>query len=162
MRFLYGTWALGKQILLPRSLKNAADGHKFPYERQKTTASGAFARDDGSFYYSAEKTCKPSSVVCDNLSRRHVAMPLKPPVGSVGPTITSQSVLHRIGFTWQRGSPRSGELLPRLSTLTGKSRRYLSVALSLGSPPAAVSRYPCPGELGLSSDEGFPPSPATV
>ena len=142
MRFLYGTWALGKQILLPRSLKNAADGHKFPYERQKTTASGAFARDDGSFYYSAEKTCKPSSVVCDNLSRRHVAMPLKPPVGSVGPTITSQSVLHRIGFTWQRGSPRSGELLPRLSTLTGKIRRYLSVALSLKSPSAAVSSYP--------------------
>ena len=30
-------------------------------------------------------------------------------------------------------------------------RRYISVALSLGSPPAAVSSYPCPVELGLSS-----------
>ena len=62
--------------------------------------------------------------------------------GSVGPTITFQSVLHRIGFTWQRSLLRSGELLPRLSILTGKSRRYLSVALSLKSPSAAVSSYP--------------------
>ena len=48
----------------------------------------------------------------------------------------------------------AGELLPRLSTLTyghcagadswqkPSHRRYISVALSLGSPPAAVSRYP--------------------
>ena len=42
------------------------------------------------------------------------------------------------------------------------SRRYLSVALSLGSPPAAVSRYSCPVELGLSSDTRFRLVPATV
>ena len=34
-------------------------------------------------------------------------------------------------------------------------RRYISVALSLGSPPAAVSRYPCPVEPGLSSGAAF-------
>ena len=35
-------------------------------------------------------------------------------------TITHRSnqTLHRVGFTWQRGLPRSGELLPRLSILT--------------------------------------------
>ena len=51
-------------------------------------------------------------------------------------------MLLRIGFTQQRGLPRSGELLPRLFILTGKIRRYFSVALSLGSPPAAVNSYP--------------------
>jgi hypothetical protein len=30
-------------------------------------------------------------------------------------------------------------------------RRYVSVALSVGSPPLAVSQHPCPVELGLSS-----------
>lgn len=76
--------------------------------------------------------------------------------------------LHRTGFTWQRSLLRSGELLPRLSTLTmilwlaPQIRRYISVALSLGSPPAAVSRYPCPMKLGLSSDAGFHPAPATA
>ena len=33
--------------------------------------------------------------------------------------------LHRVGFTWQHGLPHSGELLPRLSTLTEKSAVYL-------------------------------------
>ena len=41
-------------------------------------------------------------------------------------------------------------------------RRYISVALSLGSPPAAVSRYSCPVELGLSSDAAFRRTPAAV
>ena len=52
-----------------------------------------------------------------------------------------RSVLLRIGFAGQCGSPHAGELLPRLSTLTRKSGRYISVALSLRSPSAAVSRY---------------------
>lgn len=41
-------------------------------------------------------------------------------------------------------------------------RRYISVALSLGSPPAAVSRYSCPVEPGLSSDRRFRALPAAV
>ena len=56
----------------------------------------------------------------------------------------------------------SGELLPRLSTLTAKAqpwRRYISVALFLKSPSAGVTRYPCPVEPGLSSRKGLSPLP---
>ena len=60
----------------------------------------------------------------------------------------------------------SGELLPRLSTLTpptqASARRYLSVALFLKLPSAGVTRYPCPVEPGLSSWTGFRPAPATI
>ena len=59
----------------------------------------------------------------------------------------------------------SGELLPRLSTLTrrhGADGRYISVALFLKSPPAGVTRYPCPVEPGLSSWTDFRPVPATI
>ena len=41
------------------------------------------------------------------------------------------SVLLRIGFTGHSSLLCAGELLPRLSTLTCKNRRYISVALSL-------------------------------
>ncbi len=41
-------------------------------------------------------------------------------------------------------------------------RRYLSVALVLGSPPAGVTRYPCPAEPGLSSRGAFRLPPAAV
>ena len=41
-------------------------------------------------------------------------------------------------------------------------RRYLSVALVLGSPPAGVTRYPCPMEPGLSSSGAFRPPSAAV
>lgn len=65
------------------------------------------------------------------------------------------TVLLRIGFTWQCSLLHPGELLPRLSTLTpparSRKRRYISVALFLGSPPADVIRYPCPVQPGLSS-----------
>ena len=44
----------------------------------------------------------------------------------------------------------------------GGTRRYLSVALVLGSPPAGVTRYPCPAEPGLSSRGAFRPPPAAV
>ena len=67
-----------------------------------------------------------------------------------GPAYRFLSMLLRIGFTGPCGLPHAGELLPRLSTLTARwrsvcaqtLRRYLSVALSLRSPSAAVSRYP--------------------
>ena len=41
-------------------------------------------------------------------------------------------------------------------------KRYISVALVLGSPPAGVTRYPYPVEPGLSSPEGFRASAAAV
>jgi len=77
-----------------------------------------------------------------HLSRLHVAMQLKPPVEAHRANVSLQSALHRIGFTGPHSRLCAGELLPHLSTLTAKMRRYISVALSLGSPPAAVSRYP--------------------
>ena len=51
--------------------------------------------------------------------------PLKPSFGTRRTSVSSLLMLLRIGFTWQRGSPRSGELLPRLSTLTDFSAVYL-------------------------------------
>src|SRR6185503_3587663 len=54
----------------------------------------------------------------------------------------------------------AGELLPHRFTLTALRRRYVSVALSVGSPPLAVSQHPA-----LRSPD-FPPAalprPATV
>ena len=80
---------------------------------------------------------------------------MPPPQDAPGRRMCPSAVLLRIGFTGPRSLLRAGELLPRLSILTAKARRFISVALSLGSPPAAVSRYPCPLELGLSSDATF-------
>ena len=45
----------------------------------------------------------------------------------------------------------NGGLLHRLFTLTGRSRRYISVALSRESPQPDVIRHPCPMKPGLSS-----------
>jgi len=82
----------------------------------------------------SEQACKPSSVVESNhLSSGAIADAVMPPVGNsaeqAGPassgTVNSdscagipRSVLLRIGFTGRGGSPRAGELLPRLSILT--------------------------------------------
>lgn len=43
-----------------------------------------------------------------------------------------------------------------------RGKRYLSVALVLGSPPAGVTRYPCPVEPGLSSSAAFRRASAAV
>ena len=53
-----------------------------------------------------------------------------------------------------------GGLLPHLFTLT--LRRYISVALVLGFPPAGVTRYPCPMKPGLSSSAAFQLASAAV
>ena len=65
------------------------------------------------------------------------------------------AMLLGIGFTAARVAAEPGELLPRRSTLTRTSLcvRYISVALSLESPPADVIRYPCP------SSPDFPHAP---
>ncbi len=83
-------------------------------------------------------------------------------LGDSRASLASSAVLLRIEFTALRCSHEAGALLPRLFTLTLKIRRYLSVALVLGSPPAGVTRYPCPMEPGLSSQGSFRRSRATV
>lgn len=81
----------------------------------------------------------------DYLSSQPIARLLKRrnPEGQRATSTLPYSVLLRMGFTKPAGLPTAGALLPHLSTLTaGNLRRYLSVALALGSPPAAVSSYP--------------------
>ena len=72
-------------------------------------------------------------------------------LNTTGPVCCVPTALLRIEFTASRCSHVTGELIPPLSTLTVQVRRYISVALFLGSPPADVIRYPCPAEPGLSS-----------
>ena len=95
-----------------------------------------------------DQVCKPGSVFDNHLSvaaRCHAAlatylnMRRASAVRLPGPF---HAVLLQIGFTWPPGHPDAGGLLPRLSTLTGKSRRYLSVALSLKSPSVGVTHNP--------------------
>ena len=91
--------------------------------------------------------------------------------GTVGPTICPSTALLRIEFTAMDCSQPSGGLLPppfhpylgprKNRCFCGGpikimgTRRFISVALFLGSPPAGVTRYPCPAEPGLSSQAGL-------
>ena len=93
--------------------------------------------------YIREQNYKPGSVFDSHLSKRAVAGALQPPRERTGRPIAPIPVLLRIEFTASDTLEPMGELLPRLSTLTYTwYRRYISVALSLRSPSAAVSRYP--------------------
>ena len=121
--------------------------------------------------YIREQNYKPGSVFDSHLSRRTVAGTLKPPRERPGKPWGRSPCSHtgvapdRVYSDGHFHEP-SGELLPRLSTLTpptqASARRYLSVALFLKSPSAGVTRYPCPMEPGLSSWTGFRPVPAAV
>jgi hypothetical protein len=70
----------------------------------------------------------------------------------------SLAVLLRVGFARPASLDAAGALLPHHFTLADARsristalRRFVSVALSFGSPRQAVSRHPCPAEPGLSS-----------
>ena len=89
-----------------------------------------------------ELVCKPGSVVNGYLSRRGIAPTLKPPFEAHRADALLRLVLLRIEFTG------SASLLTDRWALTPpfhpyrKKRRYISVALVLRLPSAAVSRYP--------------------
>ena len=86
--------------------------------------------------------CKPSSVEGGHLSRPIVTDGFKRNPESIdGPSQALFRFLLRAGFTSRTSRQAAGELLPHLSTLTRRSVRYLSVALSLGSPPPGVTRH---------------------
>ena len=112
-------------------------------------------------------TSKPVSRVLSFKTAIYLDVELPPrssrPLNATGPVYCVPTALLRIEFTATDCSQPSGELLPRLSTLTHGHRcdcgRYISVALFLGSPPAGVTRYPCPAEPGLSSQTGLSPRP---
>ena len=55
--------------------------------------------------------------------------------------------------------PRGAQRRMALTSTVQLQWRYISVALFLGSPPAGVTRYPCPMEPGLSSQPGLSPRP---
>ena len=55
--------------------------------------------------------------------------------------------------------PRGAQRRMALTSTVQLQWRYISVALFLGSPPAGVTRYPCPVEPGLSSQMGLSPHP---
>ncbi len=76
--------------------------------------------------YVAIKLCATCRVLPD---KHQVSLPL-------------HTVLLRIGFTFAQSRQCAGELLPRLSILTMRAWRFISVALSLRSPSADVIRYP--------------------
>lgn len=91
-----------------------------------------------------DRVCKPGSVIDSHLSRRTVAGALQPPSRKQPgkPCFLCGVAPDRVYSNGRFHTPL-GALLPHLSTLTaGNLRRYLSVALALGSPPAAVSSYP--------------------
>ena len=94
---------------------------------------------------------KPGSVVDGHLSRMHVAVHLKPPVGTIGQIIVpvgvaADRVYRPPMLPWDVVSSYLA-----FPPLPFKKRRYISVALFLRSPSADVIRYPCPVQPGLSS-----------
>ena len=71
--------------------------------------------------------CKPSSVIEGNyLSRPQVALRLKPPVGLSRASLTPVGVApNRVYMVTASSFLPTGELLPRLSTLTANAAVYL-------------------------------------
>ena len=94
---------------------------------------------------------KPGSVLTAIYLDAMLPLRSSHPLQTVGPTYCLPTVLLRIEFTASQCSHVTGELLPRLSTLTVFLQRFISVALFLKSPSAGVTRYSCPVEPGLSS-----------
>ncbi len=108
------------------------------------------ARDqpEGHVKKQREQACKPGSVKDDHPSRTAVTCRLKRhyPRGRRATSFPSYLALLRVGFTWPISRLIAGGLLHHLFTLTSLicrgARRYVSVALSLGSPPPEVIRHP--------------------
>jgi len=110
----------------------------------------------------AQQACKPSSVpptevgaVTINLGWRLPTTSSGQPEDRPGVPVSSYLALLRVGFAQPTGHPAAGGLLPRHFTLTPKSRRCVSVALSVGLPRLGVTQhaarwssdFPHPGTL---------------
>ncbi len=79
-----------------------------------------------------------------------------PPESVTGSHIAFCSVLLRMGFTCARSVATAAVVsYTAFPPLPAYSRRFISVALSLESPPPDVIRHPCPVEPGLSSPGPF-------
>ena len=90
-----------------------------------------------------EQNDKPGYVVNDHLSRPCVAAWLKQPTWNWRAAICLCSVLLRMGFTCAPAvTSRAVVSYTALPPLPAYGRRYISVALSLESPPPDVIRHP--------------------
>ena len=100
-----------------------------------------------------------------HLSWRGVAAALQPPPwGRPGRPVCPQYRGVAADRVYMNGHSRAvpWALTPRFHPCRPVGRRYLSVALFLKSPSAAVSRYPCPAQPGLSSPARFRAAGATA
>ena len=108
-----------------------------------------------------QRICKPGSVhpfsgIGDHSSRRTVAGTLQRPTRATGgntPICRPYSVLLPVGFTLPPLSPAARcALTAPFQPYPDGPGGFLSVALSLGSPPAGVTRHRRSVEPGLSSN----------
>ena len=110
-----------------------------------------------------KQACKRSSVFSSHLSRMSVAGHLKrfnPETGRAAP-LFPYSILLQMGFTEPDSRLSAGELLPRLSTLTGcPAVSFCGTCLGV----ASTGRYPasCPAEPRLSSRAWYAPATAQL
>ncbi len=118
-----------------------------------------------------EWACKPNSVEGGHLSGTRVAPRLKRPTrGRGGPPLTgpkarapSYSGLLRAGFARPGCHQPAGALLPHHFTLTGHSRRCVSVALSEGHPSwLLASALPCGVRTFLRPADADPRPPGPL
>ena len=119
-------------------------------------------------------SCDYQSLLCVKISRcppknylGEVPNPCLHGPGALLPhlfTLTASICAHkRSHFRKRKWSHYGRDLLFPIETASwvsmgapfGAFQRYISVALVLGSPPAGVTRYPCPVEPGLSSPGTF-------
>ena len=113
-------------------------------------------------FYVATLVCKPGSVLTAIYLAPRLLAGSSHLLGAVGSTCM---LLHGVApdrvYIVKPMSPWAGwALTPPFHPCQGHIadvpfRRYISVALVLGSPPAGVTRYPYPVEPGLSSSGTF-------
>ena len=90
-----------------------------------------------------EQVYEPGSVLNSHLSWYIVAnVIMRPRQNGTGNPMVLLGPCFRRGLQSLSRCRNSGKLLPYLSTLTRESGRFISVALSLESPPPAVNRHP--------------------
>ena len=93
--------------------------------------------------YKCEQVYEPGSVLNSHLSWYIVAnVIMRPRQNGTGNPMVLLGPCFRRGLQSLSRCRNSGKLLPYLSTLTRESGRFISVALSLESPPPAVNRRP--------------------
>ena len=121
-------------------------------------------------FYVATRVYKPGSVLTAIYLGPKLLLGSSRLLGAVGQTICSSTALlrDRVYIVKPVSLQAGWALTPPFHpyhpspTLSERPWRYISVALVLGSPPAGVTRYPCPVKPGLSSSAAFRHASAAV